>query len=312
MLAVSPDVVISEVYGGGGNAGATLTNDFIELFNRGSSAVSLNGWSVQYASTTGTTWSRTNLTNVTLAPGQSYLVQEAAGAGGTTPLPTPDASGLIAMSADRRQGGPAQHARSRSCRRPARRARRSSTWSATAPRDQLLGGRADREPVEHDVRGAHRHLRSTPITTSPTSRSALPHRGTPRRRSSRAAAVTSRSPSHAAARCRRSKAPPPVTRQITASDPDDIVDDIALTSVTPANGEITLGATTPAAADGGTASATLSVGTSNPGTYQVVHHGLQRRRHEPADRRRAPSTSRSRRSARSARSRAPSRIPRTA
>ena len=36
VLAVSPDVVISEVYGGGGNAGATLTNDFIELFNRGS------------------------------------------------------------------------------------------------------------------------------------------------------------------------------------------------------------------------------------------------------------------------------------
>ena len=61
-----------------------------------------------------------------------------------------------------------------------------------------------------------------------------------------------------------------VTRQITASDPDDIVDDIALTSVTPANSEITLGATTPAAADGGTASVTLSVGTSNPGTYQIV------------------------------------------
>lgn len=62
----------------------------------------------------------------------------------------------------------------------------------------------------------------------------------------------------------------PVTRQVTASDPDDIVDDIALTSVTPANSEITLGATTPAAAAGGTATATLTVGTSNPGTYQVL------------------------------------------
>ena len=30
---VMTDVVISQVYGGGGNAGATLTNDFIELFN---------------------------------------------------------------------------------------------------------------------------------------------------------------------------------------------------------------------------------------------------------------------------------------
>ena len=28
-LAISPDVVISQVYGGGGNSGATLTNDFI-------------------------------------------------------------------------------------------------------------------------------------------------------------------------------------------------------------------------------------------------------------------------------------------
>ena len=28
-------VVISQIYGGGGNAGASLKNDFIELFNRG-------------------------------------------------------------------------------------------------------------------------------------------------------------------------------------------------------------------------------------------------------------------------------------
>ena len=47
-------VVISEVYGGGGNAGATYTNDFIELYNRTANAISLAGWSVQYASATGT------------------------------------------------------------------------------------------------------------------------------------------------------------------------------------------------------------------------------------------------------------------
>ena len=51
--AISPDIVISQVYGGGGNSGATYTNDFIELFNRGASPVSLVGWSVQYASSTG-------------------------------------------------------------------------------------------------------------------------------------------------------------------------------------------------------------------------------------------------------------------
>ena len=97
--AVSTGVVISQVYGGGGNSGATLTNDFIELFNRGNSAVSLSGWSVQYASSAGTTWTVTALTSVTLQPGQYYLIQEATGAGGTTPLPAPDAIGTTAMSA---------------------------------------------------------------------------------------------------------------------------------------------------------------------------------------------------------------------
>jgi predicted extracellular nuclease len=97
--AVSSGIVISQVYGGGGNSGATYKNDFIELFNRGSSAVSLSGWSVQYASSGGTSWSKTNLTAFSLAPGQYYLVQEAAGAGGTVNLPTPDATGSIAMSA---------------------------------------------------------------------------------------------------------------------------------------------------------------------------------------------------------------------
>jgi predicted extracellular nuclease len=92
-------VVISQVYGGGGNAGSTFKNDFIEVFNRGVSAVSLNGWSVQYASAAGTTWQVTNLTNTMLQPGQYYLVQESQGAGGTTNLPTPDATGTIAMSA---------------------------------------------------------------------------------------------------------------------------------------------------------------------------------------------------------------------
>jgi uncharacterized protein len=93
------DVVISQVYGGGGNVGTTWTNDFVELFNHGTEAVSLDGWSVQYTSAAGTgTWQRTLLTG-TIAPGGYYLVQQAAGTGGTTPLPSPDAVGTIAMAA---------------------------------------------------------------------------------------------------------------------------------------------------------------------------------------------------------------------
>lgn len=91
-------VVISQVYGGGGNSGATLRNDFIELFNAGSTAVDLSTFSVQYASSTGSSWQRTNLTG-TLQPGQYYLVQQAAGTNtAAATLPTPDATGAIAMS----------------------------------------------------------------------------------------------------------------------------------------------------------------------------------------------------------------------
>lgn len=91
-------VVISQVYGGGGNSGATLKHDFVELYNRTAAPVDVTGWSVQYASSTGTTWQRTSLTG-TIAPGGHYLIQQAQGAGGTAALPTPDATGTIAMSA---------------------------------------------------------------------------------------------------------------------------------------------------------------------------------------------------------------------
>ncbi|GAA2749714.1 lamin tail domain-containing protein [Kitasatospora cinereorecta] len=96
--AASPDVVISQVYGGGGNSGAPYTNDFVELYNRGTSAVSLAGWTVQYASATGSSWSRTVLSG-TIAPGHWYLVQEAAGSGSGSALPAPDATGTLALSA---------------------------------------------------------------------------------------------------------------------------------------------------------------------------------------------------------------------
>ena len=98
VAAASTSVVISQVYGGGGNSGAVYKNDFIELYNLGSATVDVTGWSVQYASSGGSTWSRTGLTG-TIEPAHYYLVQEAAGAGGTTSLPTPNASGSIPMAA---------------------------------------------------------------------------------------------------------------------------------------------------------------------------------------------------------------------
>jgi len=96
--AVSDTVIISQIYGGGGNSGADYKNDYIELFNRGTTPVNLNGWSVQYASASGSTWQVTPLSGV-LQPGQYYLIQQASGSGGTLDLPAPDAIGSIAMSA---------------------------------------------------------------------------------------------------------------------------------------------------------------------------------------------------------------------
>jgi hypothetical protein len=99
MAAPGTSVVISQVYGGGGNSGATYTNDFIEIFNPTQSTVSLAGWSVQYASSTGSSWQTTPLPSISLQPGEYALIQEAVGAAGTTPLPAPDATGTIALSA---------------------------------------------------------------------------------------------------------------------------------------------------------------------------------------------------------------------
>lgn len=93
-----PSVLISQVYGGGGNAGAQYKNDFIELFNPGATAVNVTGWRVAYASAVGNTWAYTSLTG-SIAAGGYYLVQQAAGAGTQPLLPTPDASGTAAMSA---------------------------------------------------------------------------------------------------------------------------------------------------------------------------------------------------------------------
>lgn len=85
-------VVVRQVYGGGGNL---YDRDFVELFNRGGAPESLDGWSLQYASATGTglfSGGAPSLLSGTLQPGQSLLVGLAASANGA-PLPTPFLAG---------------------------------------------------------------------------------------------------------------------------------------------------------------------------------------------------------------------------
>ena len=99
-LAVSPNIVISQVYGGGGNTGASHRNDYVELFNRGTTSVSVTGWSVQYTSATGTGLFSANTTNLSgsIPAGGYYLVQLASNGAIGTVLPMPDATGTINMS----------------------------------------------------------------------------------------------------------------------------------------------------------------------------------------------------------------------
>jgi uncharacterized protein (TIGR03437 family) len=94
-------MVISQVYAGGGNSGAQYRNDFVEIFNHGSTTVNFatTAYSVRYAAATSTSgFSQVDLTSGSLAPGQYFLVQLGGGANGA-PLPTPDATGTIAMAA---------------------------------------------------------------------------------------------------------------------------------------------------------------------------------------------------------------------
>jgi uncharacterized protein len=95
--SASPDIVVSQVYAGGGNAGATFTHDFVELFNRGGSAVDVSGWTIQYASASGTSWQATALSG-SIQPGRYYLVQLASAAAVGSPLPTPDAIGTTNLA----------------------------------------------------------------------------------------------------------------------------------------------------------------------------------------------------------------------
>jgi hypothetical protein len=95
--SASPDVVVSQVFAGGGNAGAPFANDFVELFNRGSTTVDLGSWTVQYASASGATWQATALSG-SIAPGRHYLVQLASAAAVGGSLPTPDATGTTNLA----------------------------------------------------------------------------------------------------------------------------------------------------------------------------------------------------------------------
>jgi Lamin Tail Domain len=90
--SASSDMVVSELFAGGGNSNAPYANDFVELFNRGATTIDLSSWSIQYASATGTSWQATSLSGSVPAGGR-YLIQLASSGTVGAPLPTADATG---------------------------------------------------------------------------------------------------------------------------------------------------------------------------------------------------------------------------
>jgi uncharacterized protein len=98
--SASSDMVVSQLFAGGGNANAPYANDFAELFNRSGTTVDLSNWSIQYASASGTIWLVTPLSG-SVQPGGHYLVQLASAAAVGAPLPTPDATGTSNLAVSR-------------------------------------------------------------------------------------------------------------------------------------------------------------------------------------------------------------------
>ncbi|MDZ4800190.1 MAG: ExeM/NucH family extracellular endonuclease [Bryobacteraceae bacterium] len=98
-------IVISQVYGGGGSSSttaplSTYQRDYIELFNAGDAAQSINGWTLKYASASGTSWTKITLPNVSIQPGKYHLVVTGtAGSTGTVLTGDTDGGGSINASA---------------------------------------------------------------------------------------------------------------------------------------------------------------------------------------------------------------------
>ena len=86
-------IVVAEIFGGGGNTGATFTNDYVVLYNPTASSVPLTGMSLQYNTDVSVdTWDKVDLTG-TIPALSYYLVQ--LGSAGTAGIPLPFHPDLI-------------------------------------------------------------------------------------------------------------------------------------------------------------------------------------------------------------------------
>ena len=267
--AAAAGVVISQVYGGGGNTGATLRHDFVELFNSGSTAQSIGGWSVQYAAAAGapagTNWAVTTIPPGTvLQPGRYHLVRQAQGTGGSVDV-VGDTTGTITMA-----GASGKVALANS----------STPFTGPTPTGAVdfigYGGASTAEGSPTGVlNNSTAAIRNNNGCSDSNNNSADFTLAAPAPRSSASpanlcSAVVNQpiTPSCPAASVAIGTA---AVLSTSASDPDSIVTSATLTSALPAG--FSLGSFTAASAAGGSAMQTLQVAASTaPGSYTL---GLQ-------------------------------------
>jgi uncharacterized protein len=285
--AVSTSVVISQVYGGGGNSGATHTHDFVELFNRGTTTASVNGWSVQYTSASGTgnfgenSGQITELPDISLAPGQYLLVQEASNAAVGAPLPTPDVTDTtpIALAATAGKVALVNTATPLGCNG-------GSTPCPPAALAQIVdlvgygttanffegGGPA---PAPSNTTSVQRGAAGC-TDTDQNAADFGPSAATPAPRNTTTAPNPCPSNQPVVVHCDGPLSTVPgvaASTAVSAADADGRVTSLSITQVTPspAPGSIVLGDLMPAAGVGGTATATVTVAAGTPlGTYAVL------------------------------------------
>ena len=95
------DVVISQIYTGGGTPGAAFQNSFIELFNRSNASRDIAGVPITFTSATGAfsfSIAFVSSSGITIGPGQHFLIQFGPPSANGNPLPSPN--GTIAQSID--------------------------------------------------------------------------------------------------------------------------------------------------------------------------------------------------------------------
>ena len=92
------NVVINEVYGGGGNSGSAFTHDFVELYNPTDADIDLTGWQIDQMSAAGNTGTLHTIASGVIPAGGYFLVQGAAGANDSGQLPAPDSVATFQFS----------------------------------------------------------------------------------------------------------------------------------------------------------------------------------------------------------------------